>query len=196
MDTWVWACLLLGLGSLLIILEFFIPSAGVIGVMAGICLLAAVIIGYLDGVVIGTVILAIEVIGVPLVLAAMVRVWPHTPIGRYLFLAPPEPAEVIAYSEKRETLASLIGMRGIAKSKMLPSGVVRIEGKNFDAMADGEAIEPGEAIIVKSVQMNCLIVRKERSDFEIPNSTDDASLLQRSLDELGLSDFSEDKPSS
>lgn len=195
MDTWAWAALLLGLGSLLIILEFFIPSAGVIGVAAAICLVAAVVIGYMDGILAGTIILGVEVIGVPIVLAGMVRVWPHTPIGKYLFLSPPEAKHVEPYAERREALSALVGMRGIAKSKMLPSGVVKIGGKTYEAVADGEAIEAGESVIVKGYQMNGLIVRKERSDFMVPSSTDDASVLNRSLDELGLGDLSDDKPS-
>ena len=188
MDNWGWAVLLLGIGAILVVLEFFIPSAGVIGVTAAICLVSAIVIGYLDGPVIGTIILAVEVIGVPIVLTAMVRLWPHTPIGRRLFLPPPESKEVVAYQEKRESLSALVGQRGVARSKMLPSGVVRIEGRTYDAVADGDAIEAGETVIVKGIQMNCLVVRRERSDFVAPSIAESADVLQRSLEELGLDD--------
>jgi hypothetical protein len=55
---------------------------------------------------------------------------------------------------------------------MLPSGLVLIDGKSYDAVSDGMAIEPGQAIIVVSVSTQRLVVRP---DTTIPAELADTS---------------------
>ncbi len=193
MSPWLWSFSLLGLGALLVVLEFFVPSAGVIGITAAICLVAAVVVGFLDSMTTGTIVLAIEVLGIPIILTAMVRVWPHTPIGRRLFLRPPDEQEVTAYKERESALQRLVGQRGVAKSPMMPSGMVTIERRHYDAVAEGEAVEVGEPIVVRTVRMNRLIVRKVRPDLVPPPATEPADLLSRSIEELGLGGIDDDR---
>jgi membrane-bound ClpP family serine protease len=46
MDPWVWAILLLVAGTALVVMEIFFPSAGILGFLATVSLLAAVVMGF------------------------------------------------------------------------------------------------------------------------------------------------------
>ena len=188
MVGWGWALALLGVGTILVVLEFFVPSAGLLGIAAVLCLVTAVVVGYLDSMVTGTTILGLEMLGIPILLTLMVRVWPHTPIGKRLFLAPPDEASVSPLKEQEETLRKLIGKSGVARSTMTPSGVVVIEGRTYDALADGEAVSPGESIVVKTIRMNRVIVRRQDRPIA-PGRDDRADVLSKSLEELGIEPF-------
>lgn len=188
MVGWGWALALLGIGTILVVLEFFVPSAGLLGIAAVLCLVTAVVVGYLDSILTGTTILGLEMLGIPILLTLMVRVWPHTPIGKRLFLAPPDEASVSPLKEQEEALRKLIGKSGVARSTMTPSGVVVIEGRTYDALADGEAVSAGEAVVVKTIRMNRVIVRRQDRPIA-PGPDDRADVLSKSLEELGIEPF-------
>ena len=79
---------------------------------------------------------------------------------------------------------------------MLPAGMIRIDRSSFDALADGEAIEKGENVVVKGVRMKRLVIRKaapnEPSRPSAPGP-DEASddLLDRPIDEFGIESWDE-----
>ena len=55
----------------------------------------------------------------------------------------PTSDEVLPDSDRRRNLKTLVGKIGKAKSLMLPSGAVDIEGTTVDALSEGMAIEAG-----------------------------------------------------
>ena len=186
MEPIYWTMLLLLGGAVLLVLEFFVPSAGSLGGLAAICLVAAVIIGFTVSTGTGILILILVMIGVPALLALMIKVWPLTPIGRRLFLSPPTGDEVEPYREENARLRDYVGHTGIATTKMLPAGIIRIERRKFDAITDGEAIDKGEQVVVKAVRMKRLVVRKSESFPSAPSIADPADVLSRPLGEFGL----------
>ena len=153
MDPLYWSILLLGLGVALIVLELFVPSGGVLGVLALVSLLAAIWVGYTGGPALGTTILLVTLIIVPVVVATGFKIWPHTPFGRLILGRGPEnPDDVLPETEEYRGLKQLIGRYGKTRSKMLPSGDVVVEGKTYDAITSGMAIEAGEPIRVVDVR--------------------------------------------
>ena len=118
----------------------------------------------------------------------MVKIWPHTPIGRRILIGPQAREDVVPTGDYYDELNSLIGRLGIAKTKMLPSGIVIIDGKKFDAVTDGLPMEPGDTIKVSTVKGNRIVVTKYEGDvsdqFDLPAT--DSDLLSRPLEELGL----------
>jgi membrane-bound ClpP family serine protease len=157
-----WAILLFLLGLVFLALEFFVPSGGALGVMCALSLLAAIVVGFLAGRTTGTVILIAECVVVPVAVAAFVRWWPDTPIGRLMLIERPKsPAEVLPETIAYRGLNDLVGRRGQAKGLMLPSGSVLIDGKTYDAISEGLAIEPHQPIVVVGVSTQRLIVRPD-----------------------------------
>jgi membrane-bound serine protease (ClpP class) len=80
----------------------------------------------------------------------------------------------------------MIGKRGSAKTKMLPSGVVVIEGRTYDAVSEGMPIEAGQPIQVVAVRTNRIVVRS--ADSEQPPG-EDSDVLSRPIDTVGPDPF-------
>ena len=158
MDNWVWAILLLigavGLGFL----ELFIPSGGVLGIVAVLALLGCVVFAFMQGTVFGLGLLLVIVIGVPFLVWYMLQIWQSTPIGRRILLDPSEdPA--LQPNEVLERHKALLGKTGMAKSLMMPSGMIEIDGERFDAVSAGMPIDPGTLVRVVQVDGINLTVR-------------------------------------
>jgi len=183
MNFLLWATLLLLLGLALIVLEMFIPSGGVLGLLATLSILAAIVLAFFDGPGTGLAFVLTTVVAIPAILAAAVRVWPDTPMGKHILLGVPTPEEVLPDSPLRRELKSLVGKYGVAKSVMLPSGVVVIDGQSIDAIGQGVAIEPGQRIKVVEVRGTRVVVRPDDDEPPSPEADDP---LSRPISTLGL----------
>jgi membrane-bound serine protease (ClpP class) len=177
MSFLAWALLLLLLGCIFLVLEFFVPSSGTLGVLAGLSLVGAIVLAFLEGPVQGTaMVIAVSVI-VPTACLLAVKYWPHTPIGRLILVPRPErPDEVLPETEAYRGLTQLVGRKGLAKSVMLPAGSVQIDGRMYDAVSQGMPIDPGTPVVVVGVSMQRIVVRTDDSplpaevvpDIELP----------------------------
>ena len=173
-----WALILLALGLVFLVLEFFIPSSGSLAVMCTLSLLAAIGIGFAAGPWTGLLILLTVCMVVPAALIAAVNWWPETPIGRMILIQRPKSSDdVLPQTPAYRTLKDLVGQRGIAKNLMLPSGIVIIDNKSHEAVSEGTPIEAGQPIIVVSVSTQRLIVRPDntiRAELAPPPAPEDA----------------------
>lgn len=170
------------LGFLLIALEAFIPSAGVLGTMAAVALIAGIVSAFwFGGLSVGTLFMAGTLIAVAYLVQSLVRQWPKTSIGKKILVEPPPPEELLP---DRSELHSMVGRVGQALSLMLPSGYVEIDGKRFDASATG-TVEEGTWVEVLSVRNGSnLIVRpvdqevamKAQRDRELADNPLDAPI--------------------
>jgi membrane-bound ClpP family serine protease len=81
-----------------------------------------------------------------------------------------------------------VGKIGQAKSMMLPSGAVLVEGRTIDAVSEGMPIEPGQVVRVIEVRGTRVIVRPvEHGEEQQPRSAEDP--LSRPIDTLGIDPF-------
>lgn len=191
MDPLVWSLLLLLAAIVLLVLEIFIPTGGVLGVLATVTLIAAICVGFSGGVLRGMVVLVLASASVPAVLLAAVKWWPHTPIGRLMLIRPPNgPDEELPETETNRKRELLLGRFGRAKTKMLPSGAIVIDGRTLDALSEGMAIEAGQPVQVISVRTNRILVRPaeehQLSDQRDRTVDDPDAMLSRPIDSLGL----------
>jgi len=153
MSPFAIALMLLLLGLSLAVLELILPTAGVLGGLAGICMLAAILYAYIRvDLATGTAFLAMAVIVVPILIGFALQLWPKTPIGKLFILDTPE-------SDDEETVhPSIIGKRGIAKSPLLPSGVAEFDGRNLDVVVMGTMADQGDLVEVVEVDGNRILV--------------------------------------
>lgn len=187
MDPLYWSIGLLLLGLVLIALELFVPSGGMLGVLAGLAVIGSIVMAFSDGVRSGAIMLLATALSIPMVIYLGVRWWPHSPLGRLILIKRKTDEELLPPDNPRE----LIGKLGRAKSKMLPSGAVLIEGQIYDAVSQGTPIESGQTIKVVGVRNNRIVVR-QTEEAEPPQaftaapseSADD--LLSQPIDALGL----------
>jgi len=181
----LWSILLLAAGLGLIALELFVPSGGVLGILAALAIIASIAVAFNGGWVTGVVMVVATMLILPVALAAAIHYWPRTPIGRMILLETPQSEEeVLPDTPEHQRLKDLIGRRGVAKTKMLPSGAVVIDGRVYDAIGEGMAVDPGQAVRVTAVRTNRIVVVPDDSPCEL--LADSADVLAQPARNLGL----------
>jgi len=165
----VWPILTLVVGLFLFVSEAFIPSGGLIGLMAfgfvGISLyLAFATTPY------GWLFLLITGLLLPLSLMLAVSLWPRTPMGKMLTLNPPEP-DGSSGDLDHEVLHHLVGHLGRCLTPLKPTGLVDLDGRKFEGAAEDGLIPAGTLVQVVQVRGNRLSVRRA----EIPAIDDFSS---------------------
>lgn len=163
LEPTTWAFLLLLLGLIFLVLEFFIPSGGALAVLCALSLLAAIVVGFMAGPWTGLSIMVLEGVIVPAALAAAVKWWPETPIGRLILIPRPQSPDEVLPETENYRLQNLVGKRGTARGTMLPSGLVVIEGRTYDAVSEGKPIEAGETVLVVAISTQRLVVRQDNT---------------------------------
>jgi membrane-bound ClpP family serine protease len=89
------------------------------------------------------------------VVATLVRRWlPRAPGLRHVLLEPPA-ADV----SDEEPLTGLVGLVGLATTRLVPAGKARIDGRLVDVTTDGQLVEPGEAVKVVDVRGRRIVVQ-------------------------------------
>ena len=189
MAPWAWALLLLVVGLGLAVMEVFIPSGGILSFLAICSLVAAITVGFIDGRPwVGFSILTMAVFGLPGAVILALHFWPKTPLGRRMLLRVPSDDEVLPDGPRQRKLKELVGRVGVAKSKMLPSGLVMIDGHKFNAISEGMPIDIGARVRVLEVHGNRVVVRPVDEDSAAEEESDPFS---RPIDSLGGDPFEE-----
>lgn len=154
----LWVALLIILGLALACLEVFIPSGGVLGFLSVSSVVAAVVLGFVQGPGYGLATLGAAIVVIPSAIAMALKVLPHTPMGKRLLLQAPRGDDVLP-TERLQELQQLVGKVGQAKSPMLPSGAMLLEGRTINAQSDGTPIDAGQWVRVVDVRGNRVVVQ-------------------------------------
>jgi membrane-bound ClpP family serine protease len=161
MSPLLWIVMLLVVGLTLIILEVFIPSGGVLGLLSVLALGAGVITAFVEqGSAAGMTVLAGTFVAVPMALAAAFRWFPATPLGRRVLPPLPAAADVVPDPAERRQLREYLGERGRTRSELLPWGSVELAGETLEAVSDEGPIPPGATVEVTGVQGRAVVVRR------------------------------------
>jgi membrane-bound serine protease (ClpP class) len=183
MDYATLSLLLLAAGVMVIVIEMFIPSAGVLGVVAATFLIGGIIVAFFHSAFFGFGVLAGTSLAMPLLFVLLVKVWPLTPLGKAILMTDTN-EDVLPESN----VESMVGLVGEATTKMLPSGIVVIDGKQHDAVSDGFAISPGDTVKVTSVRGNRIYVQPFAGEVDAEGRAlaADTGKLATPLEELGI----------
>ena len=188
MEIWIGPILLLGLGLGLALLEIFFPSAGILAFLSASALLGAVLLGFKTSPTMGLIVTSAVVVGVPSMIAFGFRWWPHTYVGRKVLLDAPRAEDVLPDEPQRRQLKSLVGRVGRAKCRMLPSGVVSVDGQTLDATSEGMVIEAGQTVRVLKIEANRLVVRAVEEEIPTPAAENP---LERPIEGIAADPFGE-----
>jgi len=154
------------LGVLLVVIEAFVPSGGIIGLMAAVSAIAGVVMLFRHDTMWGVTGLLLVIVLGPMLFIWSIKLLPHTPLGKSIV---GDTGEEIAAkrdleaSRWRETRNSLVDREGEALTDLIPVGVVRIDGQRHDAVAHGEMIDRGTRVRVVGVDGLQIRVRPVRS---------------------------------
>lgn len=161
-DLLMWGLLLIGAGVVLLLTDMFVPSGGILSVIAGVCALAGIVVLFKHDTTWGIAgLLAVLVMG-PMAAVFMLKVWPHTPIGRAVLGTPTEEEvqkQQLAAEQERDQWRALVGKEALVLTELRPVGVVEIDGKRYDALCETTFVGPGQKVRVTSVESRQVKVR-------------------------------------
>jgi membrane-bound ClpP family serine protease len=151
------------LGVLLLIVEAFVPSGGVIGLAAVACASVGIVLLFRHDTTWGVIGLLTTIILGPMLFFWTLKLLPTTPLGKKMF---GDSAEEIASrrdqesSRWREERNALIHQTGTALTDLHPVGIVKINSQRHDAIAQGQIIDKDTPIRVVAVDGMQIEVRK------------------------------------
>ncbi|MFQ5655494.1 MAG: NfeD family protein [Planctomycetota bacterium] len=153
MDHWVPYLLLFIIGLTLFFLEAFIPSAGVLGIGASLCILYSLWALFRDGhTAVGVICIVSAILyGILLVRWWLRRVRMDTSL-----------AGGVATGADVRAAEGLIGEGGETVTALRPSGIARIHGQRFDVVTRGDFLPPGTSVTVVEASGNRIVVRAAR----------------------------------
>ncbi|MCP3902569.1 MAG: hypothetical protein GY715_02950 [Planctomycetes bacterium] len=165
----LWGFILLGVALILLVMEFFIPSGGLIGILCGIAAIASVIAFFRHDAAWGIGMGLAYIFLTPLILIFVFKLWINSPVGEAMILgsaedtmAESEEATVASEQGRRQRLAelqALIGADGVTETALRPVGSIRIGNRRVDGMAESGIIEANTPIVVTDVYDNQIKVR-------------------------------------
>lgn len=161
MDPLLAAFLLIAAGFIFLIAELFIPSGGMLFVLAVAGLVAGVTMTfyYSPNTYLGWLTLVCVFVAVPVVAGLMFHYWPRTPMGKRFFLKNPDEDATVASMPVNLELEQLRGRFGKAVSALRPAGVADFQGRRVDVLTEGMMVDPGQWVQCTDVRAGRVIVR-------------------------------------
>jgi membrane-bound ClpP family serine protease len=168
----LWGFILLGIAVFLLLLELFVPSGGMIGLLCGVAAIASVVAFYRADPWYGLLAALTYIVVTPFLLVFIYKLWLHSPMARSIILGAKDepPAEsdeqVQDLTERRRQerfakLRQLIGADGVSVTPLRPVGVVKINNERIDALAEHGIIPENTAVTVVDVYDNQIKVRQK-----------------------------------
>ena len=172
MDPFYLALLLYLTAVVLAFVDLFVPSGGMLIVLAVLTAFACVLFAFRSSTGMGMTMLTIVFASVPLFAVAAMKIWPNTPIGRRVILGTKSAPK--HHNDADTQRESLVGTVVAAEYPLMPSGQIHISGKRYNALVRSGIIESGERVEVVSVKERNLVVKKTNAPLTQLNApTDD-----------------------
>jgi membrane-bound serine protease (ClpP class) len=151
------ALLLLVLGLALIVAEVFLPSLGVLAVLATAAIVGALVLAFQESARTGVSFLVATSVCVPATILLGFRIFPRTPIGKRMIPGGLSFASQPSFDERD---LGLPGAVGTLESPCRPAGVARLAERRVDVVTRGEWLESGARVRVLEVQGNRVVVTR------------------------------------
>lgn len=145
-----WGLALFGAALVVLALEMFIPSGGLLGLLCAGLAIAGVVCFYRVSTGAGLAATGAVTVMAPLAAYFFLKVYPDTPMGRRLILGDPEGKPADADHEP-DGAGAIVGTEGVALTDLRPMGTVDIEGKRLEATAELGLIHAGTRVRVTGV---------------------------------------------
>ena len=172
----IWAFIFIGIGLVLFFIEIFVPSGGLLALMGAIAVIGSLIAFFVHDLNTGLIAFGTYVVFGPVLAWIAFRIWAASPLAKRMILGgiveeDVDEAMQASRAKQEARLAELqtfIGKQGVTITVLRPVGVVRIDGKRVDALAESGSIEADKRIEVITVYDNQVKVREvqESGDSE------------------------------
>ena len=139
--------------AILLVLEIFVPSFGLLTVFSLACLAAGIAICFNLGPITGWFGVAAAVFIVPIVWIITYKIFPNTTFGKHVTLGKPDREKGDAIPDTKE-LEEMLGKQGVVLSPLRPVGICDFNGKRLECVAETGYIEKDER--AKSIPIKLL----------------------------------------
>ncbi len=153
---------LLAAALVLLSLELFLPSGGLLGVAAALAAFAAVGCFFAEDTALGFASLLGLAVVTPVLLGLGLWIWPHTPIGRRLVLGDSDRGPAVDGAGELASTASklpAVGDTGESVTPLRRVGSCRFTGVRVECLAESGMIDAGVPVVVSRVSGNEIFVR-------------------------------------
>ena len=161
MDEAFYIVMLFILTGVLIVLELFIPSQGILSIMAAGSLIYGIVRCFFVSQLLGFIVTVVTLAALPVFIVAMVRIWPNTWIGKQVAIRKAQrsvPGGSIPDASKLDTL---LGQSGRAITDLRPVGAVMFGQDRIDCVAETGQIKKGSKVTVIRVEGVRVVVREQ-----------------------------------
>jgi len=144
--------------AVLLVIEIFVPSFGLLTLSALVCLVGGVGIFFKQGAVIGWVGVGIAVVLIPIVWVIVYRRFPNTSFGRAVTLKGPKREKGDAIADTPQ-LSELVDKAGVVISPLRPVGICDFSGQRVECVAESGYVDRGKNVKVIHVEGTQVTVR-------------------------------------
>jgi len=160
----VWGMALLAAALLLVVVEVFVPSAGVISVLALTAAVAGIVCLFKVNVLWGVIGVLMMLILWPLIFFFGLSIMPSTHFGRKLLFGEggkeePGLGDDGDGSGTDPALRALIGQEALALTDLRPVGTIRVGDQKYDALSEVSLIRGGTRVRITAIEDNQIKVR-------------------------------------
>jgi membrane-bound ClpP family serine protease len=152
------ACFLFLACAALVLAEVFIPSGGLISVMAIACVVGGIIVCFNISAFWGWVGIIAAIIMIPSVLIIAYKLLPKTRFGKNVTLAPPERQQGDAVPDTIK-LKEMIGAIGTVVTPLRPVGMCNFSGQRLECVAESGYVDKDKKVKVIKIESTQLTVR-------------------------------------
>ena len=170
MGTIELSILLITLGLFFIPAEIFLPSGGVLTLLAFGCIIGGISIGFSESTAWGVGVLGGAVVLAPTVFLVSLKIFPKTALGRRLLGLDSEmsPEALKSGAPQSQAFAHLVGRVGITETPLYPGGVIQIDHERYDVVTRGQMVEANQAVTVIEISGNRMVVAAVESPPSTP----------------------------
>ena len=160
MDHILLAYVLVIIGLVLMAAEVFLPTGGILFVLAIGALIVGIAMSFYSNTTHGMITLLAVFILIPVLGPVLLHIMPRTTMGKRLFLTAHEDDASVAAMPVNLELEQLRGRYGKTVSSLRPSGVTQFDGRRVDTISEGDMIGPGQWVRCIDVKAGRVIVRQ------------------------------------
>lgn len=149
----IWGLALLGIALILVVIDIFVPTAGILGVTSLVVAIAGVVVLFRADATWGWIGTGLVLVGGPTAFFLGLRVMPSTPLGQKLILGGDPESEGVPPPQV-SSLQELVGSEGDVVTDLRPVGTIRIVSRGnakFDALSETQLIRSGSKVTVTGV---------------------------------------------
>lgn len=156
---------LLAAALVLLVIDLFVPSAGILSLTAALVAVAGVVCLFTHDTTWGLIGMVTVIVMGPALFLLGLKVMPHTPIGRQLILRSPGVGDEDDDEDgpiglpSPNALAALVGQEGEVLTELRPIGTVRIGESRYDALSETTWLPAGTRVRVVHAEAMQIRVR-------------------------------------